>query len=87
MPKPNKHATGLSNINELTHEPVRLSTAENGSVITPPTKAQVSLLMAELGRKGGKIGGKRRLETMTDDQRKRVARKAARIRWERKKVS
>jgi hypothetical protein len=46
-----------------------------------PTKAQISMLMASLGRKGGKIGGKRRLQTMTAEERKDVARKAARARW------
>jgi len=40
--------------------------------------------MAELGRKGGKVGGKRRLETMTATQRKAVARKAAQARWDRR---
>jgi hypothetical protein len=37
--------------------------------------------MREMGAKGGKIGGKRRLETMTDEQRKRSARKATKARW------
>jgi hypothetical protein len=42
------------------------------------------MLMAELGRKGGKVGGKRRLETMTPNQRRDVARKAANARWKNK---
>jgi hypothetical protein len=37
--------------------------------------------MREMGAKGGRIGGKRRLETMTDEQRRRSARKAAKARW------
>jgi hypothetical protein len=41
----------------------------------------VQQVMREMGSKGGKIGGKRRLETMTDEQRKRSARKAAKARW------
>jgi len=41
----------------------------------------VQQVMREMGAKGGKIGGKRRLETMTDDQRRRSARKAAKARW------
>jgi hypothetical protein len=41
----------------------------------------VSQVMSEMGRKGGRIGGKRRLETMTDLQRSRVAKKAAKARW------
>lgn len=40
-----------------------------------------SRVMAEMGRKGGKIGGKRRLKTMTPEQRKAAARKAAKARW------
>jgi len=37
--------------------------------------------MSEIGRKGGQIGGKRRLKTMTKEQRQQVAAKAARARW------
>lgn len=47
-----------------------------------PTQSQISAFMAELGRKGGKIGGKRRLETMSSQERKRIAKKAADARWE-----
>jgi hypothetical protein len=50
-----------------------------------PTKAQISQLMASLGRKGGKIGGKRRLETMTASERSAIASKAAKARWKEKK--
>jgi hypothetical protein len=42
------------------------------------------MLMAEMGRKGGKIGGKRRLQTMTAKERSTVARKAANARWSNK---
>ncbi|HEY3939302.1 MAG TPA: hypothetical protein VGL97_17860 [Bryobacteraceae bacterium] len=45
----------------------------------------VQKVMREMGAKGGKIGGKRRLETMTDEQRKRSARKAAKARWSKAK--
>lgn len=41
----------------------------------------VQQVMREMGAKGGSIGGKRRLETMTDEQRRRSARKAAKARW------
>jgi len=43
--------------------------------------------LASIGRKGGKIGGKRRLETMTDEQRRESARRAVQARWERAKQS
>jgi hypothetical protein len=45
----------------------------------------VSQVMAQMGRKGGKIGGKRRLETMTDAERTAVAKKAAKARWAKKR--
>jgi hypothetical protein len=41
----------------------------------------VQQVMRDMGRKGGQIGGKRRLVTMTDEQRRRSARKAAKARW------
>jgi hypothetical protein len=37
--------------------------------------------MAEIGRKGGKIGGKRRLSTLTAKKRKQIASDAAKARW------
>jgi len=37
--------------------------------------------MAEMGRKGGRIGGKRRLETLSDRRRRQIARNAAKARW------
>lgn len=68
-------------ISQLAHHLVNSSTSEGEDSIKLPTAAQISLLMAELGRKGGKIGGKRRMQTMTGEERKRVAKKAARARW------
>jgi len=50
---------------------------------TTPIPADLSAYMAAIGSKGGKIGGKRRLTTMTPQQRKRVAVAAAKARWKR----
>lgn len=50
-------------------------------VFSPPTPDQVSQFMAEMGRRGGRIGGKRRLETLTPERRREIALKAARARW------
>jgi hypothetical protein len=44
--------------------------------------ANISEYMAVIGRKGGKIGGKRRLTTLTKEERKRIAANAARARWQ-----
>jgi hypothetical protein len=46
---------------------------------------EVSKVMAEMGRKGGRIGGKRRLETMTPERRREIAFKAAQTRWAKSK--
>ena len=48
----------------------------------PPVN--LSEYMAAIGRKGGQIGGKRRLKTMTKEQRRRVAAKAAKARWKKR---
>jgi hypothetical protein len=83
MPKRVKHQRP-TDINELAHHLVQLSTENESDDIEPPTTAQISLVMAELGRRGGKKGGKRRLQTMTSAERRAVARKAARARWAKK---
>jgi hypothetical protein len=41
----------------------------------------VSQVMSQMGRIGGKIGGKRRLVTMTDQERSDIARLGAKARW------
>lgn len=80
MPKPIKHKKRPNDVNEWAHSIVNESTMSG-----LPTEAQVSQLMAAMGRKGGKIGGKRRLETMNPKERSAVARKAARARWQKKR--
>jgi len=50
----------------------------------PAAPASISAYMAAMGRKGGQIGGKRRLVTMTAAQRKNAAAKAAAARWSKK---
>ena len=52
---------------------------------TEVTLTVVSQVMSEMGRKGGLVGGKRRLETMTSKQRSAVAKKAAKARWKKAK--
>lgn len=47
----------------------------------------ISFVMAEMGRKGGKIGGKRRLETMTSERRTEIAKLAAKKRWGKKRTA
>lgn len=47
--------------------------------------ATISQVMAAMGRKGGLIGGKRRMETMTPEKRSALARLAVQTRWAKKK--
>jgi hypothetical protein len=83
MPKRNKQGKRPKDINQLAHY---LGDASmQVEIIQPPTTAQISILMAEMGRKGGKIGGKRRMQTMTVKQRRKIAQKAARVRWDKTK--
>jgi len=49
------------------------------------TPTNISEYMAAIGRKGGQIGGKRRLKTMTKEQRRKIAAKAAKARWKKAK--
>jgi hypothetical protein len=63
-------------ISEWAHQIVEESTREAN-----PEKSLISKVMSEMGRRGGKIGGKRRMETMTAEERRNVASNAARKRW------
>jgi hypothetical protein len=83
MQKPLKKARRRpTDINQLARQLVEESTQDRAE----PTTDEVSRVMAALGRKGGKIGGKRRMETMTSEQRSAAALKAARARWKPKRA-
>jgi hypothetical protein len=64
--------------NETASAVVALATAEETPQID---RNMLSQVMSAMGRKGGKIGGKRRLETMSAKERSRVAKRAANARW------
>ena len=65
---------------------VRRSTGTEDRETRPPkvSPSDISRVMEAMGRRGGKIGGKRRLVTMTPEQRREVAQKAAQARWSKK---
>lgn len=71
-------------INEDAHQLLRRATGPDEPQ-AGPSKAEISRVMSALGRKGGKVGGKRRLETMSKTQRTEAARKAAQTRWRKQK--
>jgi hypothetical protein len=64
---------------------VVLASVEDTDTPAATPKSLISQVMAEMGRKGGRIGGKRRLETMSDRRRSQVAREAAQARWAKRK--
>jgi hypothetical protein len=75
-------------VNQAAYQMVKRSTSDDrpSEVIIiaqprKPSKQDISRVMSAMGKKGGKIGGKRSLETLTADERKERALKAAKARW------
>lgn len=82
MPKRVKQQRRTSDENEIAFQLVQRATQEpETSNIGRSVPSSVSEYMAAIGSKGGKIGGKKRLKTMTREQRSAIARKAAKTRW------
>lgn len=69
--------------NELMHmlgaESTKERPTKNGA---EPSQSDISRVMAALGRKGGKIGGKKRAAALSEEQRREIALRAARARWD-----
>jgi hypothetical protein len=83
--KQHKHDERPSDVNQLAQRLVNLSTDTEPTRTGSYSSLGISQYMAEMGRKGGKIGGKRRLKTMTAEARSLVAAKAAKARWKKAK--
>jgi hypothetical protein len=80
MPKRVKQKKRTTDENEIAFQLVQRATQEPEQP-APAVPSSISAYMAQIGSKGGKIGGKRRLKTMTPEQRKKAAKKAANARW------
>ena len=80
---PKRISKKLKDPNQIAAAVVALSTSEE----SPPeaSKLSISQIMAEMGRKGGRIGGKRSLETMSAKERKKRSQNAAKARWRKNK--
>jgi glucan biosynthesis protein len=78
---PRRISNRPTDVNQAAHLMVERTTADQST----PTKSEISRVMAEMGRRGGKKGGKRRLETMSPEKRREIAFKAAQARWKNKK--
>jgi hypothetical protein len=83
---PKRISKKLKDPNQIAAAVVEASTAEDTSEQPKIDREMLSRVMAEMGRKGGKIGGKRRLETLSPARRKSIARKAATSRWKKTKA-
>jgi len=72
-------------VEKSTDNHIPISDTEGAEILARPDV--LSAYMAAIGRKGGKIGGKRRLTTMTKEERKKIASRAAKARWKAAKKS
>jgi hypothetical protein len=68
---------------------VKATTEQDEETPGPPavTKSEISRVMADLGRRGGKIGGAKRAASLTPERRREIALKAARARWDEGRAS
>lgn len=67
-----------SDLNQLAKRIVDAATGDDPITLKPPQKNQAAV---ELGRLGGKKGGKARAENLSAERRVEIAKKAALIRW------
>jgi len=84
MPKRLSRPRRPSDINQLAHQLVEDSTQEASGSESELSRLTVSRVMAEMGRKGGKISGARRKENIPEEKRSEIALKAAKARWAKK---
>ena len=78
-----KRISNSQDVNQAAFQMVRhlTGTDEPPARIPKTTASDISRVMAAMGRRGGRIGGKRRLTTMTPERRSEVAKRAAQARW------
>jgi len=80
--RPSKKKPGQEDLNEMASRIVSQSTddeSEGGEEDDGKDPAAV-----ELGRRGGKKGGRARADKLTPEERQEIARRAARVRWARR---
>jgi hypothetical protein len=85
MPKRVKNRRHRKDPNELAFDAVRqtIALAESEPEAKPPSfAAQLSAYMSRLGKKGGKVSGQRRMANLSEQQRREIASRAARKRWD-----
>jgi hypothetical protein len=86
MQKRIKHPGRQTDLNQAAYALVGQSTnIDDADPTLRAVPTSISEYMASIGRKGGKIGGKRRLSTLSDKERKAIASAAAKARWQKKR--
>jgi hypothetical protein len=84
MPKLKRLSSRPLDVNQAAFQMVQRSTAEPEQPKAKVPRA-ISRVMSKMGRKGGKIGGKRSLVTLAPEERRERASLAARARWAKRK--
>jgi hypothetical protein len=71
--------------NVLAHRSVQIIADSQSDPARDISASVLHNIMVSMGRKGGRIGGKRRLDTMSPEERSAAALKAAKARWAKKR--
>jgi hypothetical protein len=59
---------------------------QRSTAVDDPSANDISRVMSALGKRGGKLGGKRRSEVLAPERRREIALAAARKRWDKQKL-
>ena len=68
--------------NQLAHALIQEMGERQEAIAPVVSQSDISRVMAELGRRGGKIGGANRATALSPERRREIALKAARKRWD-----
>ena len=78
---PNRSSNDSKDENELAKSIVDQATSDSEDNGAAMDKETVSRVMSEMGRKGGRKGGKARMASLSDEEKTALALKAAKARW------
>lgn len=82
-PKPPKKPKRPRDANQLARRIVDIATGSSNDDVPAQASGGKDAAAVSLGRKGGLKGGRARADKLTDQERREIASKAARTRWDR----
>lgn len=82
---PKRSSKDSKDENELAKSIVDQTTSHSEDNGAELEKETISRVMAEMGRRGGKKGGKARMAALSDEEKTALALKAAKARWSKEK--